>query len=82
MYTVFFSLCRKVWKMTFWKVPSAGGLILQLPTAQAGPHKCIEFQDKTLRQSGKNALYIAVTMERGFINDEAVSSASPFRNLI
>ena len=25
-YRVFFPLSRKVWKMTFWKVPSAGGL--------------------------------------------------------
>ena len=23
VYRVFFPLCRKVWKMTFWKVPSA-----------------------------------------------------------
>ena len=39
MYRAFFPLSRKVWKMTSWKVPSAGGLILQLPTAQAGPRK-------------------------------------------
>ena len=36
MYRVFFLLCRKVWMMTFCKVPSAGGLIQQLPTAHAG----------------------------------------------
>ena len=33
-YRAFFPLCRKVWKMTLWKVPSAGGLILQEPIAQ------------------------------------------------
>ena len=31
-----FPLSRKVWKMTFWNVPSAGGLMLQQPTAHAG----------------------------------------------
>ena len=36
IYRVFFLLCRKVWMMTFCKVPSAGGLIQQLPTAHAG----------------------------------------------
>ena len=35
-YRVFFPLIRKVWKMTFWKVPSACWLILQLPTSHAG----------------------------------------------
>ena len=34
-----FLLCRKVWKMTFRKVPSAGGMILQLPTAHTSPRK-------------------------------------------
>ena len=33
------AILPKVWKMTSWKVPSAGRLILQLPTAQAGPRK-------------------------------------------
>ena len=28
IYRAFFPVCRKVWMMTFWKVPSAGGLIL------------------------------------------------------
>ena len=36
VYRVFFLLCRKVWKMKSWKVPSAVRLILQLPTAHAG----------------------------------------------
>ena len=35
MYSVF-PLYRKVWMMTFCKVPSADGLIQQLPTAHAG----------------------------------------------
>ena len=35
-YRVFFPLSRKVWKKTFWKVPSAGWLTLQLPTAHGG----------------------------------------------
>ena len=30
LYRVFFPICRKVWKMTFWKVPMAGELKLQL----------------------------------------------------
>ena len=30
--------CGDVLKMTIWKISSAGGLILQLPTAQAGSH--------------------------------------------
>ena len=38
-YRAFFPLCRKVCKTNFWNVPLAGGLILQLPTAQAGPRK-------------------------------------------
>ena len=37
MYRVFFLVCRKVSKRTFWETPSADWLILQLPTAQAGP---------------------------------------------
>ena len=39
VYRAFFPLCRKVWKMTFQKVPSACGLILQLPTAHTSPRK-------------------------------------------
>ena len=39
LYWAFFPVCRKVWKMTSWKVPSAGGLIMQLSTAKAGPRK-------------------------------------------
>ena len=38
-YRAFFPVCRKVLKMTFWNVPSAGGLMLQLSTAWAGPRK-------------------------------------------
>ena len=39
MYRAVFPLSRKVWKRAFFKVPLAGGLILQLATAQAGLRK-------------------------------------------
>ena len=37
-YRSFFPVGRKVLKITIWTVPSAGGLILQLLTAQTGSH--------------------------------------------
>ena len=37
-YRAFFPVSRKVFKTMIWEIPPADWLILQLPTAQAGPH--------------------------------------------
>ena len=42
IYRAFFPVCRKVWKMALWKVPSAERLILQLPTAQLLPGRPLQ----------------------------------------
>ena len=65
-YRAFFPLCRKVWKMTFRKVPSAVGLILQLPTAHEGRWNYQNAIFQTLRQSGKNILYKQFAMNIQF----------------
>ena len=36
LYRAFFPVCCKVLKMSFWEIPRADWLILQLPTAQVG----------------------------------------------
>ena len=62
-YRAFFPLCRKVWKMKFWKVPSAVRLILQLPTAHAGqwnfpkchlPNLATERKKHTVQRTGQD----------------------------
>ena len=37
MYRAFFPVSSKVFKTMIWEIPPAEWLILQLPTAQAGP---------------------------------------------
>ena len=37
-YRAFFPVCREVLKMMFWEIPPADWLLVDLPTAQAGPH--------------------------------------------